>query len=78
MKKLQNGISDYETLITDNYYYVHKTEYIEKLEDAVKKAKANKLWRKEYMTLEMRDLENQEFGKKIGEKIGERNIIIRM
>ena len=37
-------------------------EYIEKLEAAVKKAKANKLWRKEYMTLEMRDLENQEIG----------------
>ena len=37
-------------------------EYIGKLEEAVKKAKANKLWRKEYMTLEMRDLENQEIG----------------
>ena len=49
-------------------------EYIGKLEEAVKKAKANKLWRKEYMTLEMRDLENQE----IGEKKGEKNIILKM
>ena len=47
-------------------------EYIGKLEEAVKKTKANKLWRKEYMTLEMRDLENQEIGEKRGEKKGEK------
>lgn len=37
-------------------------EYIQKLDDAVKKARANKEWRREYMTLMMRDLENQEIG----------------
>ena len=33
MKKLPSGVSNYEELITDNYYYVDKTEYIEKLEN---------------------------------------------
>ena len=33
MKKLPYGISDYEKLIENNYYYVDKTMYIEKLED---------------------------------------------
>ena len=32
MKKLPNGISNYEELIEENYYYVDKTMYIEKLE----------------------------------------------
>ncbi|MBQ9659441.1 MAG: AAA family ATPase, partial [Clostridia bacterium] len=32
MKKLPNGISNYEELIEQNYYYVDKTMYIEKLE----------------------------------------------
>ena len=32
MKKLPNGISNYEELIEDGYYYVDKTRYIEKLE----------------------------------------------
>ena len=27
------GISNYETIMTENYYYVDKTKYIEKLED---------------------------------------------
>lgn len=39
-------------------------EYVKKLDAAVAKAKANKEWRKEYMTLMMRDLENQELGEK--------------
>ena len=38
-------------------------EYVKKLDEAVKKARANKEWRREYMTLLMRDLENQEMGK---------------
>ena len=38
-------------------------EYVKKLDDAVKMARANKEWRREYMTLMMRDLENQEMGK---------------
>ena len=33
MKKLPYGISDYERLINDDYYYVDKTAYIEKLEN---------------------------------------------
>ena len=33
MKKLPYGISDYERLIENNYYYVDKTGYIEKLEN---------------------------------------------
>ena len=33
MKKIPYGISDYETLITDNCYYVDKTMYLEKLEN---------------------------------------------
>ena len=32
MKKLPNGISNYEELVEENYYYVDKTKYIEKLE----------------------------------------------
>ena len=35
MKKLPYGISDYERLIEDEYYYVDKTSYIEKLEKTV-------------------------------------------
>ena len=35
MRKLPYGISDYERLIEDEYYYVDKTMYIEKLEDTV-------------------------------------------
>ena len=33
MKKLPYGISNYEQLITENYYYVDKTKYIEQLEN---------------------------------------------
>ena len=39
-----------------------RDEYVRKLDDAVKMARANKEWRREYMTLMMRDLENQEMG----------------
>ena len=34
MKKIPYGISDYETLITEDYCYVDKTMYLEKLENA--------------------------------------------
>ena len=37
MKKLPYGISNYEELIEDNYYYVDKTRYIEKLESLSEK-----------------------------------------
>ena len=33
MKKLPYGVSDYERLIKNDYYYVDKTMYIEKLEN---------------------------------------------
>ena len=33
MKKMPYGISNYEKIINDNYYYVDKTMYIEKLEN---------------------------------------------
>ena len=42
--------------------------YVEKLEKAVSKAKRNREWRREYMTLLMRDKENQ--------KIGEEKMIV--
>jgi len=41
-------------------------EYVRKLDEAVRKARANKEWRREYMTLMMRDLENQELGEERG------------
>ena len=45
---------------------VSDDEYVQKLDKAVKMAKGNKEWRREYMTLMMRDLENQELGEKRG------------
>ena len=33
MKKLPNGISNYEELVEQNYCYVDKTRFIEKMED---------------------------------------------
>ena len=33
MQKLPYGISDYERLIENDYYYIDKTEYIEKIEN---------------------------------------------
>lgn len=51
-------------------------EYVKKLDAAVAKAKANKEWRKEYMTLMMRDLENQEIGEKNkGDAIAEKMLV---
>ena len=37
MKKLPYGISNYEELITDGYYYIDKTKYIELLENLAEK-----------------------------------------
>lgn len=47
---------------TDNYF-------VKKLETAVKEAKKNREWRREYMTLLMRDQENIERGLEQGEKM---------
>ena len=33
MKKLPYGVSDYERIVDNNYYYVDKTPYIEQLEN---------------------------------------------
>ena len=35
--KMPYGISNYEELVTENYYYVDKTKYIEKLEELPEK-----------------------------------------
>lgn len=53
-----------------DYVVGKKTEdaYVGKLEEAVREAKRNREWRHEYMTLLMRDQENQRIGKKIGEE----------
>ena len=37
IKKLPYGISNYEELIEDNYYYVDKTKFIEMLENLAQK-----------------------------------------
>lgn len=37
MKKIPYGISNYEQLIQDGYYYIDKTKYIEKLEEISEK-----------------------------------------
>ena len=37
MKKLPNGISNYESLVEQGYYYVDKTEYIKKIETLTNK-----------------------------------------
>ncbi|MBR0427860.1 MAG: AAA family ATPase [Clostridia bacterium] len=39
MKKLPKGISNYEELVTEGYYYVDKTNFIEKLENLEDKGK---------------------------------------
>lgn len=59
-----------------NYVAGKETEdtYVKELETAVREAKKNREWRHEYMTLLMRDQENQE----IGEKKERQRIIIKM
>ena len=44
--------------------------FVQVLEEAVRKAKMNRKWRHEYMTLLMRDQENQEIGEERGRKEG--------
>ena len=59
--------------------------FVKKLESAVEKAKKNRKWRREYMTLLMRDRENQKIGKifgaiSMGKDLGlsEEEIIMRL
>lgn len=47
-----------------------KNPFVAKLDEAVKKAKKNREWRHEYMTLLMRDQENVERGIAIGREEG--------
>ena len=61
VEKIVNTKATFETLIEGIDYVAGKTvddEYVKKLDEAVRKARANKEWRREYMTLMMRDLEN--------------------
>jgi len=44
--------------------------FVDELEEAVKNARKNREWRHEYMTLLMRDQENQEIGREEGIEIG--------
>ena len=41
------------------------TEFAKELDEAVKKVKSSEEWRREYMTLMMRDMENQTYGEAI-------------
>lgn len=49
--------------------------FIEELETAIKKAKKNRKWRHEYMTLKMRDLLNLEQGREEGREEGIRGMV---
>jgi len=51
---------------------IANTEYTKSLDVAVQRVKNDEEWRRDYMTLYMRDMENQKIGKKIGEKIGKK------
>ena len=55
---------------------VSDDEYIQKLDRAVKKARMNKDWRREYMTLMMRDLENKELGREEGRVEGQQDALV--
>jgi len=48
--------------------------FVQKLDDAVRKAKKNRKWRHEYMTLLMRDQENMERGREEGIAYGEERL----
>lgn len=50
---------------------VSEDPFVKKLDEAVKEAKRNREWRREYMTLLMRDQENIEKGRKEGRKEGQ-------
>ena len=49
---------------------IANTNYTKNLDVAVQKVKNDEEWRHEYMTLYMRDMENQEIGKEVGKEIG--------
>lgn len=51
---------------------VSEDPFVKKLDEAVKEAKKNREWRREYMTLLMRDQENIEKGRKEGRREGQK------
>ena len=51
---------------------IANTEYTKSLDVAVQRVKNDEEWRHDYMTLYMRDRENQKIGKEIGKKIGKK------
>lgn len=53
-------------------------EFVQKVDSEVKRAKGNKEWRREYMTLLMRDRENIEEGRRQGREEGRKEIIEKM
>ena len=53
-------------------------DFTNELEDEVKKVKENKNWRREYMTLMMRDKENIQKGIKEGIELEKRTTVIKM
>lgn len=63
-----------------DYVAGKKTEdaYVEELDRALEDARNNREWRHEYMTLLMRDQENQEIGEKNGVVKERRRIMIKM
>lgn len=73
-----NDVSE-ELNVFLNYVAGKKSDdsFIEKLELALNKAKKNRKWRHEYMTLLMRDQENQEIGEERGIIKGERQGILK-
>ena len=49
---------------------IANTDYTKNLDNAVEKVRNDEEWRQEYMTLYMRDIENQEIGEERGKMIG--------
>ena len=53
-------------------------DYVREVDEAVKAARMNKEWRNLYMTMMMRDLENQEIGREEGEQNAKDHMIRNM
>ena len=68
----KNGIVSKELKVFLDYVAGRPSEdtFVKKLKHAVEKAKKNREWRHEYMTLLMRDRENRKIGKEIGKVFG--------
>ena len=68
----KNGTVSEELKVFLDYVAGRPSEdiFVKKLKRAVEKAKKNREWRHEYMTLLMRDRENRKIGKEIGKVFG--------